>query len=109
MAGRKRMTPIPLEVDRMVVAICGDYDRRERILRRSAAAPEVLAYLAELNRTIDRAVAEVCEAGICRQIRLDIGERRGARRTPLYCLGETTYKRRKHDAKIAIAKALHLM
>ena len=109
MPRRKRMDPIPVEVDRLVVAICGDYERRGRLLRRTTLSPEVRDALAAMNAAIDAAIAEVCEAGIRLQIRRDIGERRGARRTPLYCLGEATYKRRKHDAKLAIAKALHLM
>ena len=109
MARRKRMEPIPIEVDRLIVAICGDYDRRTRILRRSTAEEAMRAAFATLNHTIDDAIATVCEPGICRQIRLDIGARRGARRTPLYCLGEATYKRRKHEAKLAIARALHLL
>ena len=109
MPRRKRMDPIPLEVDRLVVAICGDYERRERILRRKSTEPETAAALAALNAAVDAAIAGVCEPGICLQIRRDIGERRGARRTPLYCLGEATYKRRKHEAKLSIARALHLM
>ena len=109
MPRRKRMDPIPLEVDRLVVAVCGDYERRERLLHRRELPPEVRACLEEMNRRIDAAIAEVCEPGICLQIRRDIGERRGARRTPLYCLGEATYKRRKHEAKLSIARALRLM
>ena len=109
MPRRKRMDPIPVEVDRLVVAVCGDYERRVRMLRRTTLPPEVRDALAGLNATIDAAIAEVCEVGIRLQIRRDIGERRGARRTPLYCLGEATYKRRKHEAKLSIARALHLM
>lgn len=109
MPRRKRMDPIPVEVDRLVVAVCGDYERRVRMLRRTTLPPEVRDALVGLNATIDAAIAEVCEVGIRLQIRRDIGERRGARRTPLYCLGEATYKRRKHEAKLSIARALHLM
>lgn len=109
MPRRKRMDPIPKEVDRLVVALCGDYERRVRYARRTTLDPALREAMLSINERIDAAVAAVCEAGICRQIRRDIGERRGARRTPLYCLSEATYKRRKHEAKIAVAKAFHLM
>ncbi len=100
---------LPLEVGRLVIALCGDYDRRESILRRQAAAPDVLSMYDALNRGIDRAVAEVCEVGIRTQIRRDIGDRRGARRSPIICLSEGTYKRRKREAQYRIAKELRLL
>lgn len=100
---------LPPEAQRVVIALCADYDRRERALCKGDADAAVLANYACLNRTIDRAVAAVCEEGICRQIRADIGARRGARRTPLYYLGEGTFKRRKRAAEYHIAKALSLV
>lgn len=100
---------LPPEVGRLVIALCGDYDRRERILRRAAADPEVLATYERLNRGIDRAIAAVCEEGIRTQLRLDIGLRRGARRSPIYCIGEGTYKRRKRASQYRIAKELRLL
>ena len=102
----KRM---PLSLDRTIVGLCGDYDRRERVLARSAATPEVLAQYERLNRGIDRAVADVCEDGIREQIRLDIGAGRGARRTPLYFISEGTYKSRKRETKWRIAEELKLL
>lgn len=100
---------LPIEVGRVVVALCGDYQRRESILRRGSAPPDVLAQYESLNRKIEDAVAEVCEEGIRRQILLDIGSRRGARRSPLYFLSEGTYKRRKRASQYRIAKALKLV
>ena len=100
---------MPLSLDRTIVGLCGDYDRRERILARAAAAPEVLAQYERINRGIDRAVADICEDGIREQIRLDIGAGRGARRTPLYFLSEGTYKSRKRDTKWRIAEELKLL
>lgn len=100
---------LPPEVGRLVIALCGDYDRRESILRRAAADPEVLAYFEHLNRGIDRAMAAVCEEGIRTQLRRDIGLRRGARRSPIYCIGEGTYKRRKRASQYRIAKELKLL
>ena len=100
---------LPAEVRQLVIALCADYDRRERILRRGAATPDVLSVFESLNRGIDRAVAETCEIGIRTDIRRDIGAKRGARRTQLYFLSEGTYKRRKRDAQHRIAEELHLL
>ena len=109
MARYKLEKRMPLSLDRTIVGLCGDYDRRERVLARSAAAPEVLAQYERLNRGIDRAVAEICEARIRTEMRRDIGAKRGARRTPLYFMSEGTYKRRKRDTQHRIAEALHLL
>lgn len=100
---------LPDGVRRLVIALCDDYDRRESELRRGAASPEVLARCEQLNRGIDAAVGRVCEASIRTQMRRDIGERRGARRSPLYFLSEGTYKRRKRDSQYEIARELHLL
>ena len=109
MARYKLERKMPLSLDRTIVGLCGDYDRRERVLAHSDAPPEVLAQYERLNRGIDRAVADVCEDGIREQIRLDIGAGRGARRTPLYFLSEGTYKSRKRDTKWRIAEELKLL
>ena len=100
---------LPPEVGRVVVALCGDYDRRERILRHGEAAPEVLSTYETLNRGIDRALAAVCEEGIRTQLRHDIAEHRGARRTPILTIGEGPYKRRKRETAMQIARELNLL
>ena len=100
---------LPLALNRLIVSLVGDYDRRASILRRKAAATDVLDRYHALNHAIDEAIAEVCEESICRQMRLDIGEGRGARRSPLYVLGEGLYKKRKREAKWAIARRLGLI
>lgn len=103
---KKRLPP---EVVRVVTALCGDYDRRERVLLHGEAAPEVLSTYEALNRGIDRAIAEVCEEGIRAQLRRDIAEHRGARRTPILTISEGTYKRRKRESEIRIARELNLL
>ena len=102
---------LPPEVGRVVVALCGDYDRRERALRsdKATASRETLRHYNMLNRAIDRALAEVCEEPIRHQLLHDIGERRGARRTSIITMSEGTYKRRKRDSTYRIAKELRLL
>ena len=100
---------LPPELCRLVIALCGDYDRREGVIRKGSAAPEVLQNYESLNRGIDRALAEVCEVGIRGDMRRDIAERRGARRTFISCMGEGTFKRRKRASQYCIARELHLL
>ncbi|MBQ2718620.1 MAG: hypothetical protein IJF73_00980 [Clostridia bacterium] len=106
---QEKKEQLPLALNRLIVSLVGDYERRASVLRRKAAAPDVLDRYHALNRLIDEAIAEVCEEGICRQMRLDIGEGRGARRSPLYYMGEGLYKRRKRAAKERIAEKLGLL
>lgn len=105
----EKSAKLPPEVRQVVVALCADYDRRERALRCHSATPDVLSLYETLNRGIDRAIAEICEARICTDMRRDIGAKRGARRTPLYFMSEGTYKRRKRDTQHRIAETLHLL
>ena len=102
-------TRLPLGVNRLVVAFCGDYDRRQDAIRKGSAPPETLAWFSHLNNAINVALADVCEASICTQMRKDIGDGRGARRTPIYFLSEGAYKKRKRAAKYRIAKQLKLV
>lgn len=108
-ARRSSEPPLPPEVGRVVIALCGDYDRREGVLRRGEAPPEVLCTYESLNRGIDRAIAAVCEESIRTQLRRDIGERRGARRSPIATISEGTYKRRKRESALRIARELNLV
>ena len=101
--------PLPAALNRLIVSLVGDYDRRASVLRRRAAGEDVLLRYHALNRLIDEAIGEVCEERIARQMRLDIGEGRGARCSPLYYMGEGLYKRRKRAAKENIAKKLGLL
>lgn len=105
----KHRTPLPPEVNNVVVALCADYDRRAELLRRHEAPAEVLELCYRLNSGIDRALAEVCEEGIRNDIRRSIAERRGARRSLLPILGEGAYKRRKRDSEYRIAEVLRLL
>lgn len=108
-AHRRGTATLPPEIGRVVIALCGDYDRRERALHRGDGAPEILLNYRALNRAIDHAIAKVCEEPIRHQVLRDIAERRGARRTPINTLSEGTYKRRKRESTYQIARELRLL
>ena len=102
-------TILPLSVNRVVVALCGDYDRRKREIEKNKIDTETLAYYRRLNAAIDEALYEECEEGIRNTMRSDIGNGVGHRRTQLYYMAAGTYKSRKRNSKYRIAKRLNLV
>ena len=94
---------------RIVCALCKDYERREKAIRENKLNSEDLSLYKYLNDTIDKSIAEVsiC-AGIWRvQIRIDIGDELGFRRSPLL-LPIQLHKECKRLCIDAIARNLRL-
>lgn len=92
-------------LDRVIVALCGDYTRRSKC----KDDPENGDFLADLNAAIDGAIAAEMPSYDERAreaMREDIGTRRGATYTPLYDMSPATYKRLKRRIKARIALAL---
>ena len=102
-------TILPLSVNRVVVALCGDYDRRKKEIEKNRIDKETLSHYKELNDLIDEAINEECEKGIQNTMRSDIGNGVGHRRTQLYYMAAGTYKTRKRNSKYKIAKKLNLL
>ena len=102
-------TILPLSVNRVVVALCGDYDRRKKEIEKNRIDKETLSHYKELNDLIDEAINEECEKGIQNTMRSDIGNGVGHRRTQLYYMAAGTYKTRKRNSKYRIAKKLNLL
>ena len=100
---------LPPGVGRTVRALCEDYDRRALEIKKGTMSPEVLGHYMILNAAIDKALAECCEEEIRTEIRHDIGAGVGHRFTQLYYLSTGTYKTRKRDATLAMAKAMKLI
>ena len=102
-------TILPLSVNRVVVALCGDYDRRKKEIEKNRIDKETLSHYKELNDLIDEAINEECEKGIQNTMRSDIGNGVGHRRTQLYYMAAGTYKTRKRNSKYKIANKLNLL
>ncbi len=100
---------LPLQVNRMVVALCGDYDRRKKEIEKNEIDKDTLQYYRYLNDVIDASLTEECEPAIINNIREDIGNGVGHRRTQLYYMAAGTYKKRKRNCKYRIAKKLRLL
>lgn len=100
---------LPLSVNRVVVALCGDYDRRKKEIEKNKIDSSTIEYYKYLNAAIDEAIDEECEEGIRGTMRSDIGNGVGHRRTQLYYMAVGTYKSRKRNSKYRIAKKLNLL
>ena len=100
---------IPAGVEHVVRAHCEDYDRRRRAIEEGALPPEILGHYMILNAKIDRAIASCCDESFCEEMREDIAYQKGYQTTPVLYLSPLTYKIRKRETKLAIAKALHLL
>ena len=99
---------IERSLDRLVVALCGDYERRERMIREGGLPLRMLSELRYLNMKILDAAEEVaCYDG---EIFIsEIGEKIGYINSRLDFMSEPTYKRRKSEIKRSIAKKLYLI
>lgn len=95
-------------LDRLISALCEDYSRRERMIREGGLSLRMLSELRYLNIKI----LEGAEEGAFPDGEIIIGEigaRVGYANSELYYLSESTYKRRKAEAKRCIAKKLYLL
>ncbi len=98
---------------REVLAICGDYHKREVELARGRRRPEVLARYAELNGAIKEALEEVCEGEseeIKRLFLQALAERRGHAWSPLCMLmSPGAFYERKYRLARLIAEKLNII
>lgn len=99
---------LPTAVDRAVRAYCEDYDRRRDEIAKGHLPPETIGHYMIINACIDRAIA-ACSDDYHEELREDIANCHGYRNTKVLYLSCGTYKERKRNCKIAIAKELHLL
>ena len=104
-----RAKMLPLHINRVVVALCGDYERREKEIEKQTSDEKTIEHYRYLNSVIDKALEEECEEGIRKKLREDIGNGVGHRRTQLYYMAVGTYKTRQRNCKYRIAKKLNLV
>ena len=100
---------LPREIARLVEAVCGDYDRREKELARGGVRVEAQRKYRYLNDTIRKALAGFGTEEEIRVLLIDIADRRSRLRSPQYRLHPTTYAELKRKAKFAIARQLRLI
>ena len=94
--------------DSLVVALCADYERRERLIEEGGLTPRVEMEYRYFNHKIYNAAAEIVGADEALLYINDIGARRGYAHSPVEDISDTTYKRRKAAVFDSIATSLYL-
>ncbi len=95
-------------VAELVTALCKDYDRRREAIKQRRYSNRVTVELKYLNYNILDAARE--SAGIDAEIYIrEIGSSTGYAKTAIENISETTYKIKKAEVRINIAKRLHLI
>lgn len=100
---------LPLGVEHAVRGVCEDYGRRKLEIEKGKLPPETIGHYMVINAKIDNAIASCCDESYCEEIREDIGASKGYRNTKIAYLSYGSYKTRKKECKLAIAKALNLI
>ena len=99
---------LPLGVERIVVAMCDDFERRERAISEGAVSHRTDMEYRYLNFKIYDAAAEIVGERDAVTFINEIGRKSGYAQTELFTVSETAYKIRKREVKVNIAKRLHL-
>ena len=104
-----RSIVLPESLDKMIVAVLGDYRRRkDAILDRSYSSRTQMEYR-YVNYRIEEGALEICPINCVEKFIDEIAMRRGYAGSEIDCMSETTYKRQKQEIKYNIARKLHLI
>ncbi len=96
---------MPESVVAVVYALCGDYERRRKILR-GRPRDGTRAVCERINRVIDEAL-ETVEPAMRRELLEDMARGRGYSRSPLCCMiSKNAYYDRRRAVVRAIAEGL---
>ncbi len=93
----------------LIVAMCADFDRRQKAIEEKALPKRVLMEYKFLNLRILEGAMEAVGINEAKQFIDDIGARRGYAKSPIDGFSEPVYKMKKAKAKISIAKKLSLI
>ncbi len=96
-------------LDRLIKALCADYERREKIISNGLSERRVDNEMRYLNFKLFDAAAEIVGERSARQYIEEIGKRRGYAKSKIEYISEGTYKNYKMLIKKNIAKRLYLV
>lgn len=96
-------------LDELIVALCRDFERRKKAIAEKSYGARTLMEYRYINFRMLEAVAELAGEDDAECFINEIGSKTGYAKSELYRLSEATYKRRKSEAKRAIALKLHLV
>ena len=100
---------IPAGVELIVVAMCADYERREKAISEGLVSHRTDMEYRYLNFKIYDAAAEIVGERQARVFINEIGRKSGYANSDTVAISETAYKIRKREVKVNIAKRLHLI
>lgn len=95
-------------LDALVVALCGDYERRARLIEEGYISRRTETEFRYYNFKIYDAASEICGERYAESFIKEIGGRIGYAKSENDHLSEPTYKQYKQMIKHSIAKRLHL-
>ena len=96
-------------VDMLVVALCADYERRRHAINQRTVSHRTEMEYRYLNFKVYNAAAEVVGAHSAPMMINEIGAKKGYAKSDMDEVSEKTYKRKKREIKLNIAKMLHLI
>ena len=91
------------------IALCADFERRQCEIKEKNLQKSVLMEYKFLNLRILEGAIEVVGIKEARLFINDIGNRRGYAKSEIDVISETTYKKKKAEVKLSIAKKLSLL
>jgi hypothetical protein len=100
---------IPEGVDRIVTALCLDYERRAEAIRHRSVGRRTEMQYRYFNYQLYRAACEIAGEDDALLYIDEIGSCTGYANTELTSVSETTYKKIKSEVKLNIARALCLI
>lgn len=104
-----RSIVLPESLDKMIVALLGDYKRRkDAILERSFSRRTEMEYR-YINYRIEEGALEICPINCVESFIDEIAMHRGYANSDIDCMSEVTYKKQKQQIKFNIARKLHLI
>lgn len=96
-------------LDLVVTALCADYERRSSAIRERTVSHRTEMEYRYLNFKVYNAAAEIVGEIYAPEMIKEIGLRRGYAKSSLEHYSEKTYKVKKAQIKMNIAKKLHLI
>ena len=96
-------------IERIVIALCADYRRRDRALCGSSLCHRTEIEYRYLNYKIMTAAREIVGEALADAFIDEIGGEVGYAKSSLSCYSESVYKAKKSHIKYNVAKSLHLV
>ena len=99
---------VPPAVELLIMALCADYERREKIIAEGRATHSIIMEYRFLNYRIFKAASEIAGPVDAEDFIKEIGSGVGYATSRLFRMSERLYKQRKQQIKLNIAKQLCL-